>query len=162
MPPNHSTSASEEDKFLGAILTTTDGKIYMMVGVPGETEADIDELIEFTTELTKIHPVALGIAPFVPKRNTPMDTDTFAGIKVVERRLKRLSKGLRGRADVRPTSARWAWVEAMLAQAGSEGGFAALEAVHSGGRFSDWKRALLAMDPGQMAPWRPEPAQIRL
>ena len=56
-------------------------KIYMLVGVPGETEADIDELIRFTTELARIHPVALGVAPFVPKRNTPMDTDPFAELK---------------------------------------------------------------------------------
>jgi len=129
-------------------------KVYMMVGLPDETDEEIDELIRFTSELAKIHPVALGIAPFVPKRNTPMDTDAFAGIKVVERRLKRLSRGLRGRADVRPTSARWAWIEAQLAQAGIEGGYASIEAVHAGGRFSDWKRALQSISPDKMAPWR--------
>jgi radical SAM superfamily enzyme YgiQ (UPF0313 family) len=129
-------------------------KIYMMVGVPGETDADIDELIRFTTELSRVHPIALGIAPFVPKRNTPMDADVFMGIKPVERRLKRLSRGLKGKADVRPTSARWAWVEAMLAQAGTEGGEATLQAIRSGGRFRDWKHALESMDPQSMAPWR--------
>jgi radical SAM superfamily enzyme YgiQ (UPF0313 family) len=133
-------------------------KIYMMVGLPGETDADIDELIRFTTELSRVHPIALGIAPFVPKKNTPMDTDQFAGIKVIDRRLKRLSRGLRGRADVRPTSARWAWVEAMLAMAGPEAGEAALEAVREGGSFQDWKRALSALKPEDMAPWRLSPS----
>ncbi|MEC7985766.1 MAG: radical SAM protein, partial [Myxococcota bacterium] len=96
-------------------------KIYMMLGLPGETQEDIDELIQFSLEISKIHPIALGIAPFVPKRNTPMDTASFAGIKVVEKRLKYLEKGLRrskGRAQVRSTSAKWAWVEYMLAQGG--------------------------------------------
>lgn len=129
-------------------------KVYMMVGLPDETDDDIDELIRFTLELAAIHPVALGVAPFVAKRNTPMDANGFAGIKPVERRLKRLERGLKGRATVRPTSARWAWVEYMMAQGGPEIGEAVLEAVHNGGRFSDYKRAFRASDPDRMAPWR--------
>ncbi len=117
-------------------------KVYMMVGVPGETEEDIEELIAFTLRLAAIHPTALGIAPFVPKRNTPMANDEFVGIPVVEARLQQIQKGLKGRAEVRPTSARWAWVEAKLAMGGPEMGLAVLRAVEAGGRFSDWKRAL--------------------
>jgi len=129
-------------------------KVYMMVGLPGETDADIDELVRFTSELARITPTSLGVAPFVPKRNTPLDSVSFAGIRTVERRLKRLRSGLKGTAEVRPTSARWAWVEAQLAQGGSAAGHAVLEAVHAGGRFSDYKASLAAMDPGTVAPWR--------
>jgi len=129
-------------------------KIYMMVGVPNETEEDIEELIRFTLELSKIHPVALGIAPFVPKRNTPLDVAPFAGIKTVEKRLKHTQRGLRHRVDIRPTSAKWAWVEYMLAQSGPEGGEAVMDAVHSGGTFADYKRALSRLVTTQMAPWR--------
>ncbi|MFT5680063.1 MAG: radical SAM superfamily enzyme YgiQ (UPF0313 family) [Myxococcota bacterium] len=130
-------------------------KVYMMVGVPDEQDEDIDELIRFTKELAAIHPVALGVAPFVPKRNTPLDAVTFAGIKVVESRLKKLNAGLkRSRAVVRPTSARWAWVEYMMAQGGPEMGEAVLAAVEAGGRFAHWKRALNAVETTAMAPWR--------
>jgi hypothetical protein len=48
-------------------------KVYDMVGLPTEGDADIDELARFTVELSKILPVALGVAPFAAKRNTPMD-----------------------------------------------------------------------------------------
>ncbi len=120
-------------------------KVYMMVGVPDERDEDLDELIEFTLRLAAIHPVALGIAPFVPKFNTPLIDAGFAGIKPVEKRLKKLKKGLRGRADVRATSARWAWVEAVLAQGGPTEGLAVLEAVRAGGRFADYKRAFAAV-----------------
>jgi len=117
-------------------------KVYMMLGVPDETDADVDELIECTRRLAAIHPVALGIAPFVPKRNTPLDGADFAGVEVVEARLARLRAGLRGaRAEIRPTSVKWAWVEHRLARAGWEGGEATLAAVGEGGSFGAWRRA---------------------
>lgn len=116
-------------------------KLYLMVGVPGETDADVDECVAFVTELSRIVPVALGIAPFCPKRNTPLHGAPFAGIGVVNKRLDRLRRGLRGRADVRATSARWAWVEAVLAAGGAAEGRAVLQAVHAGGSFRDYERA---------------------
>lgn len=119
-------------------------KVYNLVGLPSETDEDIDELVRFSLELSKILPVALGVAPFAAKRNTPLDGAPFAGIEVVEARLARLRKGLEGRVEVRPTSARWAWVEYMLAQCGPEGGLAAYDAWLAGGRFRDWERAFEA------------------
>lgn len=122
-------------------------KVYMMVGVPGESDDDIDELIQLSTELAAIHPkVAYGVAPFVAKRNTPLDGTAFAGIDVVEHRLKRLNDGLRrrgvaGKVSVRPTSARWAWVEYMLAQSESRGGLAVMDAARAGGSFAAYRKA---------------------
>lgn len=116
-------------------------KVYNMVGLPLETNDDIDELIGFTRELSRILPTSLGVAPFVAKRNTPLDGSPFAGIAEVEGRLQRLRQGLRGRAEVRPTSARWAWVEYMLAQCGPEAGLAAMDAWKAGGGFAAFKRA---------------------
>lgn len=120
-------------------------KLYLMLGVPGETDADVDECVETVKELSKICPIALTIAPFCAKRNTPLDGQAYAGIKVVEKRVSRLRRGLKGRADVRATSARWAWVEYVLAQGGRAEGRAVLDAVHAGGRFRDWKRAFDAL-----------------
>jgi radical SAM superfamily enzyme YgiQ (UPF0313 family) len=120
-------------------------KLYVMVGLPTETDDDIDELIELGKELSSIIPLSLGVAPFVAKRNTPLDGTPFAGMPLVEARLKRLRRGVRGRVDVRATSARWAWVEYVLAQGGRAEGLAVLDAVKAGGRFADWKRAFDAL-----------------
>ncbi len=120
-------------------------KLYMMVGVPGEEDEDIEELIEFSRRLAKIAPLALGIAPFVAKRNTPLDGQPFAGIPLVERRLKRLRKGVQGKVEIRATSARWAWVEYVLAQGGQPEGRAVVDAVKAGGKFRHWKAAFAAL-----------------
>lgn len=121
-------------------------KLYLMVGLPSETDEDIDECVGFITGLSKVIPIALGIAPFVSKRNTPLDGLPFAGIDVVEKRLERLRRGLKGRAEVRPTSARWAWIEWVLAQGGEKAGLAVYDAVKAGGRFADYQRAFEAAE----------------
>jgi radical SAM superfamily enzyme YgiQ (UPF0313 family) len=139
--PKHLHAAAERARAHG--MKTL--KLYLMIGLPGEEDSDIDECIQFTEELSRIVPIALGIAPFCSKRNTPLDGQPFAGIQVVEKRLDRLRKGLKGRVDVRSTSARWAWVEYMLAQGGQDEGKAVLEAVHHGGRFADYQRAFHAL-----------------
>ena len=141
--------AQEKHLVRAAELTRAHGltrmKLYMMVGVPDETDADIDELVLFATELSKIAPLALGIAPFVSKRNTPLDGQPFAGIDVVDRRLDRLRRGLKGKVDLRGTSARWAWIEWVLAQGGRAEGRAVMDAVENGGTFGAWKRAFAAL-----------------
>jgi len=125
-------------------------KVYMMLGVPGETDADVDELVDLSRALAAIHPqVVYGLAPFVAKRNTPLDGAPFAGIDVVDARLARLRRGLADaglarRVSVRPTSGRWAWVEYMLAQGESNAGLAAMDAYRAGGSFAAYKRAFAA------------------
>lgn len=110
-------------------------KLYLMIGTPDETDADVDECVAFAGELSRILPLALGIAPFCPKRNTPLYDAPFAGIEVIDARLARLRRGLRGRVDVRATSARWAWAEYVLAQGGEAEGLALADAVDAGGSF---------------------------
>ncbi|MBK7974346.1 MAG: radical SAM protein [Deltaproteobacteria bacterium] len=120
-------------------------KLYLMVGLPDETDADIDELAALARKLSKVIPLSFGVAPFVAKRNTPLDGQPFAGIDVVEARLARLRSALKGRAELRPISARWAWVEHRLAQGGPAAGLAVLEAVRRGGKFSHYREALAAI-----------------
>jgi radical SAM superfamily enzyme YgiQ (UPF0313 family) len=122
-------------------------KLYLMLGLPGETDADVDECVGLVSALSQRIPLSLGIAPFCAKRNTPLDGQPFAGIDVVRARLARLRSGLEGRADVRSTSARWAFVEYVLAQGGAPEGRAVLEAVHAGGTFAAFRRAFQSIEP---------------
>ena len=120
-------------------------KVYMMLGVPGETDEDLDELIAFTREQAalggKQTRIALGIAPFVSKRNTPLNQLPFVGIKEAERRIQKVRRALVPQIDVRPTSSRWAWVEYQLAQGGAAAGLAAYQAYRAGGRFAHYRAA---------------------
>jgi len=120
-------------------------KLYLMVGLPGETDEDIDECVGFVSGLSKIIPVVLGVAPFCAKRNTPLDRMPYAGIRTVEARLERLRRGLRGRGEVRAVSAKWSWVEYVLAQGGVPEALALYRAVVVGGHFADYRREFQAL-----------------
>ena len=118
-------------------------KLYMILGLPGETMADIDDLIRFAKELAGIAPrLIITAASFVAKRNTPLDRSPFEDIAVLEARLARLRTALRGHVKLSGDSPKWAWVEYRLAQGGFEEGLAALAAARAGGGFAAWKTAL--------------------
>ena len=116
-------------------------KLYLMLGLPGETDADLEELAQLAAEISRIVPLSFGCAAFVAKRNTPMDGAPFTPIAETERRIALLRALLRGRAEIRPVSPRWAWVEYMLAQGGEDAGLAALDAFRAGGSFAAFQRA---------------------
>lgn len=116
-------------------------KVYMMIGLGPETDEDITELIEFTKQLAKINRIALGISPFVPKRHTPHFADPFAGVQTIEKRLKRIQKELRTTAELRNVSAKWAWVESVIARGGPEVGMAAYQ-IYRNESIGAWKKAL--------------------
>lgn len=145
-----------DDLRRAARLVADDGsftglKLYQMIGAPTETDDDVEELVEFCEELRRTVRLTLTISTFVAKRNTPLDGMPFLGTKEAEARLRRIRRALGGKVEIRPQSPRWAHVEYLLAQGGPEGGHAALQAVHAGGRYADWTRAFAE----QPAPTRP-------
>jgi radical SAM superfamily enzyme YgiQ (UPF0313 family) len=116
-------------------------KLYEMIGLPGETMDDIEEMIRFSLELSRIAPLSLSISPFVAKRHTPLEGAPFEAIPLQTTKLQKIRSGLKGKVDVKPSSPRWAWVEYMLSQSGESAGLAAMDAWKEGGRFASWKQA---------------------
>ncbi|MCY3553894.1 MAG: radical SAM protein [Gemmatimonadetes bacterium] len=130
-------------------------KVYYMVGLPTETDADIDELIEMTRRLALLQRecgepggrLRLSINPFVPKALTPFQWSPMASPKEVRRKLQRIQKALRGTAgvDVKHESLKSAYFEAILSRGGRELSGFVMETARMDG---DWKRAAaeLGMD----------------
>jgi radical SAM superfamily enzyme YgiQ (UPF0313 family) len=139
---------TSEESLLGAArlckkhgMTTL--KLYTLIGLPGETAADIDELCRLARALADLAPrLVLTVSPFVAKRGTPLADAPFADIAALEGTLARLRADLRGRARLTGDAPKWAWVESRLAQGGFAEGHAAAAAARAGGSFAAWKRAL--------------------
>jgi radical SAM superfamily enzyme YgiQ (UPF0313 family) len=102
-------------------------KLYMMVGLPTETDEDLDEMIVLVERIKdrmleagkrfgragKIIPSLNG---FVPKPNTPFQWEPICEEKELKRRLKRVAKNLARipNVEVRVMSARIAHEQALL------------------------------------------------
>lgn len=123
-------------------------KVYYMVGLPTETDADVEELIDMTRQLARLQRACgepggrlrLSINPFVPKALTPFQWSPMASPREVKRKLNHIKKSLRGTpgVDVKHESLKSAYFEAVLSRGGRELSGFLMETVRQDG---DWKRA---------------------
>lgn len=120
-------------------------KMYVIIGLPEEEDADIAELIDLGQRLSRRVSTTFTLSPFVPKLHTPLAEAPFAPIDAQMRKIKQIQRGLGGRVEVRFDSPRWAWLEYRLSVGGQELAPAIVQAARAGGGFPSWKAALAAI-----------------
>lgn len=69
-------------------------KLYFMIGLPDETDSDIQAIVHLSKDASKILPLRLNIGIFVPKPKTEFSTAAFAEKKQVIAKVKLLRKNL--------------------------------------------------------------------
>ena len=117
-------------------------KLYFMVGLPGETDADIDEIGRFVTEvgrLCKGRPVRFNLSPFVPKPHTPLQWAGFGDLAETQAKIDRV----RAAITRRNVKAKWenpecSYVQAMLARGDEKLGPVIEKVYREGGVFQEW------------------------
>jgi radical SAM superfamily enzyme YgiQ (UPF0313 family) len=99
-------------------------KLYFMIGLPSETDEDIEEIISLTLRCKDILDrqqggcrIILSIAPFVPKAGTPFQWLPMAPLSTLKHRLsllkgKLLPKGVK----IKGESPAWSQVQGVLAR----------------------------------------------
>lgn len=135
-------------------------KLYYMVGLPGETEEDVGELIELTREIARQFDryIVVGVTPFVPKAHTPWERQGMAPVDALDARLARIRTALQsGAVSVRAESTALARAQGILARGDERVG----EALAAAGRVTPKRledllaRAGVPVD-GYLAEWPPE------
>jgi radical SAM superfamily enzyme YgiQ (UPF0313 family) len=122
-------------------------KLYFMVGLPGETDEDVAEIVGLAARCKGILDrsqsgtrLVLNIAPFVPKAGTPFQRLPMASLAVLNRRLSLLKKGLPSQGiRLKVESPAWSEIQAVLARGDTEVSrvLAGIEEVSLAG----WRRA---------------------
>jgi len=123
-------------------------KVYTMIGLPTETEPDLDELVTLVKDILAqgakhgIRPtVNVSVGSFVPKSFTPFQWFAFDGVESLNRKLAHLKEKFR---PIRGAKMTWhepkeAEIEAMLSLGDRRMGRAILEVWRRGGRFDAWR-----------------------
>lgn len=125
-------------------------KLYFMLGLPGETEADAQAMVSLSREirarLDRRRPacrLSLNVAPFVPKAGTPFQWLGMAPLASLEARLQQLARELAPRGiQVKSESPAWSQVQAVLARGDREVALAL--AATEGSGLAAWQRAVTA------------------
>ncbi|MFM1812311.1 MAG: hypothetical protein RLZZ336_1249, partial [Cyanobacteriota bacterium] len=142
----------ETDEIFAAARYAKEGglsglKLYGMVGLPTEEQADVEATAELLLALKKATPglrLSLGVSTFVPKAHTPFQ---WEGVRPeADKRLQLLAKRLKPKGiELRPESYGWSVIQALLSR--SDRRLAPVIAAARGQHESlgGWKRAYKAV-----------------
>lgn len=118
-------------------------KLYFMVGLPGETEEDVEGIVELVQEVKARfrRRITVQVTPFVPKPHTPFQRVPMAPTATLERRIREVTRGLRPAGiAVRAESTAWARVQGVLSRGDRALGQALAEL--SAPTLAGWRRML--------------------
>lgn len=104
-------------------------KLYFMVGLPTETEADIEAIVALVKRIKhrflrssqargRMGEIHVSLNCFVPKPFTPFQWSPMDGLKRLKQKIKSIKKGLNKVANVRVHAdvPRWAFLQALLSR----------------------------------------------
>jgi radical SAM superfamily enzyme YgiQ (UPF0313 family) len=170
---------SLEDVYRAATLLTEGGilslKLYFMIGLPTETLADLEAIVEVAKGVKhhvlktsrgrkRLGTITLSINAFIPKPSTPFQWSSFAGIQELKDRAKWVKKAIQKVPNVRVhfDVAKWAYVQALLArgdrrvasflQKVASDGFSWLQAMRSAPLNPDFW-VMREREPEESFPW---------
>lgn len=97
-------------------------KLYFMIGLPTETDADIDETIRLILALKErvegtVTRITITAEPFVPKAGTPFQWLPMASEDMLTERMNRIKNALaKSGIEVRGESVGWSLIQGVLAR----------------------------------------------
>jgi radical SAM superfamily enzyme YgiQ (UPF0313 family) len=72
-------------------------RLYFMIGLPTETDEDIEGIVELCRKvrsIDKTKSLVLSVSPFVPKPFTPFQWSAMAGLDILKARIRTIKKSL--------------------------------------------------------------------
>ena len=126
-------------------------KLYFIIGLPTETEADVEEIFSLAEKVHEIQlrharqagrigRITLSVNSFVPKPFTPFQWEPMEPVANLNKKIRRLEKAVRkiGNTNIIHDLPKWEYIQALLSRGDRRTGRLIL-AAHA--RDGDWKGA---------------------
>lgn len=124
---------SENDILHAATTLVENGipnlKLYFMVGLPTETDADVDAIVGLVKQIKhrfltssrarrRIGTITISLNSFVPKPFTPFQWAAMDEVAILKKKIKTIKNALRKVANLKVNSdvPRWAYIQALLSR----------------------------------------------
>lgn len=130
-------------------------KLYFIIGLPTETQEDVDAIIDLARKVREVQlrharpagrigRITLSVNSFVPKPFTPFQWEPMEDVKSLNRKLRTLEKAVRGigNMNIIHDLPKWEFFQALLSRGDRQVGMLLL-AAH--GQDGDWKAAARAI-----------------
>jgi len=131
-------------------------KIYAMIGLPTETDEDIEALINLMKRIkaeNKGFELTLSVSSFIPKAQTPFQWSKKADSKELDVKLAHLKNEISKLGiNLRPTSVDWDLVQSILSRAGFSLSSYLLKVVENGGNLGAFKQTWRKMTKAGILP----------
>lgn len=123
-------------------------KLYFMIGLPSETDRDIEDIVRLVTESKRIVDrkrsgtrIILKVAPFIPKAHTPLQWLPMARPEQLNHSLTLMRKSLPKKGiRVKSESPAWSQIQAVLSR--GDGNISRVLAAVNGLSLSGWREAV--------------------
>lgn len=121
-------------------------KLYFMIGLPYETEADVEAIVEFSRRIGIIASrygkktgINVSVATFVPKAHTPFMWAHQLSMEEARARIKKIREKLMGtRVRVKWNQPELSWLEGIFSRGDRRLATAVVKAWKRGARFDAW------------------------
>jgi radical SAM superfamily enzyme YgiQ (UPF0313 family) len=122
-------------------------KLYFMIGLPGEADEDLFDIVDMTQKISAIKKsldgrpaeVTASINAFVPKPHTALQREAMNDMDTLKKKAAILRNNMRSRAvrfDIH--SFEMSYIEAVMSRGGRRVSAAIYEAWKAGARFDGW------------------------
>ena len=170
---------TEKDVLTAATMLVENGipnlKLYFMIGLPGESEADVDAIIKLVKQIKHrfltssrarkhIGTITVSLNSFVPKPATPFQWAAMDDVRTLKGKIKKIKIELKKVANLRINSdiPRWAYIQALFSRGDRRVADILLMAHANKGNWPQTFKTvhlnsdfyvLRERDPGETLPW---------
>ena len=130
-------------------------KLYFLIGIPGETMDDIEELCRYMKKIAgmhkSIHNVKFSVNPVIPKPHTPLQWESY-DFKDIKRKTRYLKKEMK-RYNIKCESPKKGLIQYILSCGNSDVGELIEKSLTKAPTLKEWKELTPNYDIDDFLPW---------
>lgn len=131
-------------------------KLYFLIGIPGETMDDIEELCEYMKRIADMHTsirnVKFSVNPIIPKPHTPLQWETY-NFKDIKKKTRYIKKEMR-KYNIKCESPKKGLIQYILSCGNSDVGALIEKSLTKEVTLKEWKELTPKYEIDDSLPWR--------